>query len=94
MDLMNLLIIAVSFTAMWGLSRIDARFNWHLMSAGAEDNEAGWAQTTATAYSGAPVETGNDPQTADIEALEARIITLEALVTSQAYELNQKINNL
>ena len=94
MDLMSLLIIAVSFAAMWGLSRLDVRFNWHLMSGGAEDSEAGWTQTTATACSGATAATGNEQQTAHIEALEARIITLEALVTSQAYELNQKINSL
>lgn len=97
MDLMSMLIIAVSFAAMWGLSRLDARFNWHLINAGAKDSEAGWRQTIATsqpACSKAKAAAGNDQQTAHIQALEARIITLETLVTSQAYELNQKINNL
>nr|WP_232365037.1 hypothetical protein [Salinimonas marina] len=95
----TVLIIVLSFAAMWGMSWLDTRYHWHLMSPDTAERGTGWAQsitpsTFAPASGHATVPANNHQQAAHLQALEARVATLEALVTSQACELNQKINNL
>jgi hypothetical protein len=85
-----LLLIASILSVYAGLHYVDARYNIRMLDwiNGQCVNPFKRLTLQATA------NTHRITKEAEIEALKARVATLEKIVTEPAYELNQKINSL
>jgi hypothetical protein len=90
MSTLSLVLLLGSITSIALLaSYLDAKFQWRL-----NDWMNGTCSNPFIASKAALQQQRIQEKDAQIEALMARIETLEAIVTEPAYELNKKINAL
>ena len=80
----RLLVFTGVFSIAVLVCYLDARFGWQF---------AAWLNGQASSPF-STVQTRTDNKDTEIKELKERVSVLEALVTDQSYELNQKINRL